>query len=337
MAEQGNLSFFIPHLGCPHRCSFCDQTNISGQVRPPSPEQVALQCAAAYHSTSAERRARMEIAFFGGSFTCLPRGLMMKYLQAASEFCAEDGFCGIRLSTRPDAVDPELVALLKEYHVTAIELGAQSMDDHVLRKNRRGHTRSHIIAASRMIQCAQIELGLQMMIGLAGESRDSCFRTARALAALNPSTMRIYPVVVLPGTLLARWYQEGSYSPPDFWETVDDCALLLEYFQKKRIRVIRMGLHSQAQLQQSMLAGVYHPAFRELCESRLFLKKEMSLLLGKPPGRYVLMVNPSDCSKAIGHAAQNRKALRDCGYQMCIKQNKNCRRGDLILLPEDTL
>lgn len=316
--KQTNLSIFIPHIGCPHRCSFCDQKSISGTQKAPRGEDVSrLLCEQAAHLT--ERGMKAEIAFFGGSFTAIPRGYMQELLEAAqSAMKKHTCYNGIRCSTRPDCISPEVLQTLSRYGVTAIELGAQSMCDEVLCANERGHTAQDVRNAARLISESGIELGLQMMTGLYMDSPERCKMTAAEFIALRPKTVRIYPTVILKGTRLGELFERGEYSSFGFEQTVDLCAELLREFDRNNIRVIRMGLHASAEVERDMLGGVYHPAFRELCESRLFLCDMKSALLSLPKGEYTIFTDSRNISKAVGQKRSNLAALKELGYTVKI-------------------
>lgn len=317
--KQTNLSIFIPHIGCPHRCSFCDQKSISGAQKAPSGEEVrALLDEQAQSLIS--RGISAEIAFFGGSFTAVPRRYMTELLQAA-HYGLEKYPCynGIRCSTRPDCIDAEIIALLREYGVTAVELGAQSMCDEVLSANERGHTARDVCRASQMINDSGIELGLQMMTGLYKDTPERCIDTAEKFIALSPKTVRIYPTVILEGTRLAKLYRSGEYKSFGFDETVELCARLLRRFESAGIRVIRMGLHASPEVEREMLGGVYHPAFRELCESRLFYEDMKEMLLPKEKGAYTIYTDSRNISKAVGQKRSNIEKLSALGYSVTVK------------------
>ncbi len=195
-------------------------------------------------------KTEREFAFFGGSFTAVPRAYMLALLQAVQPYLQSGAYNGIRISTRPDAVDAEILALLKQYGVTAIELGAQSMQDGVLRRNGRGHTARQVAEAAERISAAGFSLGLQMMTGLDGDTPVGCRETAVRLAALEPETMRIYPAIVMEGTELARRWRAGMYEPMSLECAVNLCADLLDFFEQRQIRVIRLGLHASPELER---------------------------------------------------------------------------------------
>ena len=318
--KQTNISVFIPHIGCPHRCSFCDQRSISGAAHAPSAEEVAaLLEEQAPHLK--QRRMRAEIAFFGGSFTAVPRDYMISLLECAHAAAEKhpEVYCGIRCSTRPDCIDEEIIALLKKNGMTAVELGAQSMSDEVLQANERGHSAEDVRRASRLIREAGISLGLQMMTGLYRDSEEAVRYTCREFIALKPDTVRIYPTVILKHTRLGRLFESGEYRSFGFEQTVELCAELLRNFTAAGVRVIRMGLHASTEVESEMLGGVYHPAFREIVESRLFLNDAKQRLLGMEKGRYILYTDSRNISRAVGQKRSNIAALGELGYDIVVK------------------
>lgn len=259
-----------------------------------------------------------EIAFFGGSFTAIDRCYMTDLLRVAHDACERYGFAGIRCSTRPDAIDRERLTLLKAYGVTAIELGAQSMDDGVLSMNRRGHTAQDVCRASALIHAYSFELGLQMMTGLPGDSDEKAVATAKALLALMPDTMRIYPTIVLENTQLCDWYRAGRYVSQTLEDAVSLCAKLIPMIEKQGVRLIRVGLHASEEL-ENRVAGPYHPAFMELCRSRIFLTQLMAALRERGVRKAVVEVNPRMLSTAIGQKRQNLVALLAAGFSVQIR------------------
>lgn len=327
--SHANIALFVPHIGCPHRCSFCDQNAISGASGYPSPEAVTAACETALASLGSAASREAEVAFFGGSFTAIPRREMLRLLDAAAPYVRSGRIRGIRLSTRPDAVDGEILALLRAYGVTTIELGAQSMDDRVLDLNGRGHTAADVRRAAALVKGAGFTLGLQMMTGLYGDTPDGALATGRALRDLAPEEVRIYPTVVLRGTRLGELYRSGAYRPPDVWESVPLCASLLDLFEEAGIRVIRVGLHASPSLEQDLLAGAYHPAFRELCEGERLLTRLLRQLAGRTPGPVTLVLNPRDRSAFTGPARRNLSRLSALGWQPRLAEDPSHPRGSV--------
>lgn len=267
-----------------------------------------------------ERGFTAEIAFFGGSFTAVPRAYMLELLEAAKSAVERfPVYSGIRCSTRPDCISREIVDLLRGYGVTAVELGAQSMDDEVLRLNERGHTADDVRRASEIIKSSGIELGLQMMTGLLGDTPEKSLYTAEEFIKIRPATVRIYPTVILRGTRLGELFESGEYRSFSFEETVDLCVALLRRFEENGISVIRMGLHASAEVERDMLGGVYHPAFREIVESRIFLEDMKQRLLTMEKGRYTVFTDSRNISRAVGQKRGNLAALRELGYEVFVK------------------
>ena len=320
---------FIPFNGCPHRCSFCDQRSITGEQRQPSPDDVRRTVEKALDSLK-ENSIHSEIAFFGGSFTAIDRAYMISLLDATAPYI--DRFKGIRISTRPDCIDDEVLTLLRSYKVSSIELGAQSMSDEVLTANDRGHTAEDVRTASKLIKRYGFSLGLQMMTGLYKSSDELDRQTAIEFIALRPDTVRIYPTIVMKGTRLGELYEEGAYHPQELDSAVKLCADLLKLFEENGIRVIRLGLHDSESLRRDMLSGPYHPSFRELCESRIMLDKALELLSGREPGVYGIAVNPRSRSKLTGNKKSNLKALSERGYTLEIIEDDCLSINDIVLI-----
>lgn len=329
--KHANIAVFVPHIGCPMRCSFCNQHTITGGAKPPTPQDVEDICKIAA-ARLGERAQNAQIAFFGGSFTAIPRDYMLSLLAPAHAAVKQYGFTGIRCSTRPDAIDEETLEILAAHSVNAIELGAQSMDDTVLSMNRRGHTAAETAQAAALINAHGFELGLQMMTGLYGDTDEIALQTADKIIALRPKTARIYPTVVLPQTFLAQLYTEGKYQPQTLEEAVNLCAALLSRFESAGVRVIRMGLHAEQDVEQNRLAGPYHPAFRELVESRVFLNKLLPALQSRSGNNATVYVNPKDLSVAQGNKKSNLNKLQEYGYTVSIKQDSAIPRDEFKLI-----
>jgi len=268
-----------------------------------------------------ERVKNAQIAFFGGSFTAIDRAYMLELLETAQSAVRAYGFSGIRCSTRPDAIDRERLDLLKAYGVTAIELGAQSMQDTVLRRNHRGHTAQDVENAAHLIREYGFELGLQMMTGLPGDTDEAALDTARRLIALQPDTMRIYPTIVLENTPLCDWYRAGSYIPQTLEEAVSLCARLIPEIENAGIRLIRVGLHA-GEAMENRVAGPYHPAFMELCRSEIFLRELTQNMDAQHLKTADVAVSPQMLSIALGQKRSNLTRLRAMGYDIEIRPEK---------------
>lgn len=308
--KKGNISIFVPHLGCPCACSFCNQKTITGKNEQPTPQDVK----SAVETALKRKNFEYEIAFFGGSFTAIEKEYMVSLLDAAYTYVKSGDVTGIRISTRPDCIDTEVLTLLKSYGVTSIELGAQSMDDEVLSANRRGHTAQDVIDASKLIKEYGFELGLQMMTGLYKDTNEKAIESAKKIIALAPDTVRIYPTVVLKNTYLAELYLREEYAPLNAEDSAELCAVLVPMFEKADIKIIRLGLHSSSDIKNNMLAGGFHDAFGELVKSKMMLGRILAL----PPKDYNVFVNEKSVSKLKGQRKSNIYALIERGYNIKI-------------------
>ncbi len=332
--KHANISLFVPHAGCPNQCSFCNQKTISGKVKELTREEVRKTLLKAQNDGL--NSANTEIAFFGGSFTAIDRSYMISLLEEAKPFIENGVFSGIRISTRPDAIDDEVLLLLKEYGVTSIELGAQSMNDEVLLYNRRGHTSEDVINASLLIKKYGFSLGLQMMTGLYKSTREIDIETAKRIISLKPDTVRIYPTIVLENTHLSELLKQENYVSPTLEETVSLCAELLEMFFENKINVIRLGLHSGGNVEDGYLSGPYHPAFGELCESEIYLKKIKKELFeiyknanNSKVKNVTIYVNEKEISKATGQKGKNKESLLSDGFKVTIKGKSELEKYEI--------
>ena len=315
--KHENLAIFIPFAGCPHRCTFCDQQRITGSRAAPSVSQIITlikNCA----SRPQHRADTAQIAFFGGSFTCLPEKQRLAYLEAAAPFVENGSFSGIRISTRPDGINEEILHILCRYPVKAVELGAQSMDPEVLRLANRGHTPEDTIKASRLIHQAGLSLGLQMLLGLPGDAKETAYQSAVLMAALKPEEMRLYPAVVFPKTALYDAYIKGVYQPLSVEEAVCWTVPIAMFLQNKGIRLLKVGLHQA----EGAVAGAFHPAFGELVRTGI-LNKRLEKLLPPPPCRLSIRVPPRELSIALGQKKKNLQYWHSRGYDLHFTADPN--------------
>ncbi|HLN53543.1 MAG TPA: radical SAM protein [Lentimicrobium sp.] len=268
------IPVFVPELACPNRCVFCNQNSISGCLNQPSMEETR-QIIEERLRTIPAKEALIEIGFFGGNFTGIEESIQRNYLEIAGRYLREGAIRGIRLSTRPDYIDSDALKLLNEYGVTTIELGAQSLDDEVLKSAGRGHTVRDVEHASQLIRKHGFSLGLQMMTGLPCDTPEKSILTAKKIIELGADNTRIYPTIVVKGTKLAELWQSGLYEPQSLDEAVALTASLLEIFKNAGVKVIRAGLHPSEELLNGgeMLAGPFHPNFRQLAETEVWRRK----------------------------------------------------------------
>ena len=319
--RHGNISVFVPHIGCPNQCSFCNQNAITGEKVSPTSKDVeeAVKTAASHPSYSPENT---ELAFFGGSFTAIEKNYMCELLNVGYTFVKNGTVSGIRISTRPDAITPEILTLLKGKGVTAIELGCQSLDDEVLRLNHRGHTASDVEKASRLIKQYGFSLGLQMMTGLYGDTNEKSVLTAKKIIEYGADTVRIYPTLLLKGTYLYSLYEKGEYAPQTLEQAVETVAELLNLFEEAEVNVIRVGLHTVEV--EGFVAGPWHPAFGELCKSRVLLKKVLKIIKDKniSKGNIEITVLKAQISAMVGQKRRNIEVLKEMGYNAKVTQGE---------------
>lgn len=314
MRRHVNIPIFIPHLGCPNRCIFCNQRSISGQtgfdiggVR----QKIEQVLSTVTPDTTAE------IAFFGGSFTGIERKLILALLQIAAEYRDAGRISAIRLSTRPDYISREILDILKSYGVTTIELGIQSMDDTVLRLCKRGHDAACTRQACRLIVASGFELVGQMMVGLPGSDGEAETACARFICDSGAAAARVYPTVVFYGTELYDMARAGRYRPLSLEEAVARTKDVLAVFARRDLPCIRVGLCADETFfsEGKVYAGPSHSAVGEMAMSALFfdiLCQKIEALGQDPAGCILKVYGPRGCtSKIIGHKGINRQRLAE--------------------------
>lgn len=307
----------MPHKGCPHDCVFCNQKNITGQDHVSSIQEARTTIDAFLNSIGKhEEKSYIEVAFFGGSFTGIPKAQQVEYLELTKTYIDAGLIDGIRLSTRPDYIDKNILEFLKTYHVKTIELGVQSLDEDVLLSSNRGHSVEVVDRSCQLIKRFGFKLGLQMMIGLPKDSLEKSLKTAEHIIRLKPDMVRIYPTIVIEGTDLALHYQNKTYHPLSMDEAVDWTAKIYKLFMRESIPVIRMGLQSSEALDQA-LAGPYHPSFRQLVESQLYFDALVRVL--KENKKTSLYVHPKAISDVVGQKRSNLRRLEQIFHIKKIK------------------
>lgn len=335
------IPIFVPHRGCPHDCIFCNQKKITGvgedvcQNGISGPE--VTEVIHSYLKTMTNQSAHIEVAFYGGSFTGIPISLQKELLTAAYEYKKKNLIHGIRLSTRPDYIDDQILEYLEQYGVDTIELGVQSLDDKVLELSNRGHRQEHVQKAVALIRKYDFVLGLQMMIGLPGDNVEKMFYTAQEIIRLKPDMVRIYPTLVIKGTALEQLYRNGQYRPLLLEETVNICKNLLLNFEKHGIKVIRIGLQATENIAQGkdIIAGPFHPAFRELVEAEIrldMLKLAISHLQGDLD-EINIFVHPRAVSEIVGPRRKNLIYLqKKYGLNKTrVFQDENLKRDEIVV------
>ncbi len=303
-----NLPIFIPHRGCPHDCVFCNQRKITGVDTEITPFQVGAMIES-FLKTIQKENSSVEVAFFGGSFTGLDVKLQEEFLSTAHSFMPY--IDGIRLSTRPDYINDEILALLKKYDVTTVELGVQSTDNTVLKLNNRGHSFEDVRYAADLIKNSGINLGLQFMLGMYGSNPEKDLKTIEDIVALEPECVRIYPVITLKGTALEKLYNEGEYIPYSINRAAELAKTAIQRCRAKNIEVIRTGLHASDELDEgtAVVAGPYHPAFGEIAEGLVYRDVIEDEVIKKNirNAELVFTCPKSDVSKAVGHKRMNKE------------------------------
>ena len=304
------IPIFIPELACPFQCVFCNQQKITGIQLIPDDEEIR-NTIKAHLSSFKEKKRRVEIGFFGGSFTGVPFEQQKHYLEIVQPFLQSGEVAAIRVSTRPDYIGEKELALLKNYGVQSIELGAQSFDDEVLKQSFRGHTARQTEVAAQAILVEGFQLGLQMMIGLPGDSLPKALKTAKRIIELGAHTTRIYPAVVIKDTAMHQWYEQGKYKPLSLEIAIEWTRQILPLFEKASVKVLRVGLHPSEGLLNGdeLVAGPFHPSFKELVLTEIWGGLLKPILKAENTESILIRVPPGQINAAIGHQAKNKKML----------------------------
>ena len=314
------IPVFIPNAGCPHHCAFCNQRPITGaEDRLISPEKIGL-IANKFLDFKKENRGIVQIAFYGGNFLGLKTDYMLSLLDESSKLVEKGRVDSIRFSTRPDTIIREKLEIISRFPVSTIEIGVQSMDNEVLKKSERGHTSQETERAFTMLQKykydndIKYQTGAQLMVGLPGDDESRCLASCHSIAKMQPDFVRIYPTVVIDGSLLAKWYKSGKYIPLSLEKAVTLVKKIYLIFTKRKIKVIRMGLQASSDLEKgsTVLAGPYHPAFGHMVFSEIFLDKAEKILNmeNKYHSDILIKVHPSSISKMRGLKNRNTVILK---------------------------
>lgn len=335
MKKQYIIPIFVPHLGCPNDCIFCNQKSISGQKENMTKEK-AKKIIEEYINAIQTKDASIEIAFYGGSFTAIEPEKQVELLEVANEYIKKGKVESIRISTRPDCIDKETLKRLKKYKVKTIELGVQSANDYILKKANRGHTFEDVKKASKMIRWNGFQLGHQIMVGLPESTRTDEINTAKALIKLKPKMVRIYPVLVVKDTKLEKDYKNGIYEPLPLVQAVEICKQLVRMFADKKIDVIRIGLQNTEEItdpqgeKSQVVAGPYHPAFRQLVEAGMWYDAIVGKIkkLNVKVKEVQVTVNPIDANNVIGHKKENVVKLKETyDVDLILKQDEKIKQG----------
>ena len=335
MKKRYIIPIFVPHLGCPNDCVFCNQKSISGQQKMITKEDI-IKTINFYLENIKDKEAKKEVAFFGGSFTGIDVDKQEEFLQTAYKFIKDGRIDSIRVSTRPDYINKDILKRLKKYKVRTIELGVQSANDYILKQSHRGHTFEEVKKASKLIRRKGFVLGHQMMIGLPESTTQDEIKTAKDLIKLKPKMVRIYPVLVLKGTKLEKDYQGEKYKALTVVQAVEISKELVRMFDDKDIDIIRVGLQNTDEItdpkskESQVVAGPYHPAFRQLVETAMWYDAIVSKIkkLNTKVKEVEITVNPIDVNSVIGHKKENVKKLKDTyDVDLVVKQDKKIKQG----------
>ena len=318
MKKEYIIPIFVPHLGCPNDCTFCNQKKISGQKKSVTGDEVK-DIIEYYLNSFKDSDRKVEVAFFGGSFTGIDSHIQEELLSAANEYIEKGKVDSIRISTRPDYINQDILDLLKKYNVQTIELGVQSANDYILNKCKRGHSFEDVKRASKLINKNKFTLGHQMMVGLPESTQKDEIETAKKLIKLHPKMVRIYPVLVIRDTKLEEDFLNGEYKPNTLEQAVETCASLLKLFEKKKIDVIRIGLQTTDEIcnpeneSSQVVGGPYHPAFRQLVESRILYDEFLKDIhkLNNNVNVVNVKVNGKLINNFVGHKRENVNRIKE--------------------------
>lgn len=336
MKKEYIIPIFVPHLGCPNSCTFCNQKTISGQSKQVNAKDVR-DTIEYYLSNFKDNNKYVEVAFFGGSFTGIEEEVQEELLQVAFEYVKQKKVNSIRISTRPDYIDKKILKRLKKYKVKTIELGVQSTNNYILSRCQRGHTFEDVKKASKLIRRKRFILGHQMMVGLPESTKLDEINTTKALIKLKPKIVRIYPVLVIKGTKLEEEYKNNEYIPLTVNQAVERCKEIVAMFNKKNIRVIRLGLQNTNTIDEpghnesEVVAGPYHPAFRQLVESSMWYDSVLEHIKQFNTKVKVVEIraNPMNINNIIGHKKENINKLNEIyDVEVNVTPDESIRPGD---------
>lgn len=336
MKKEYIIPIFVPHLGCPNSCTFCNQKTISGQAKQVTAKDVK-DTIEYYLNNFKDDNKYVEVAFFGGSFTGIEEEVQEELLQAAFEYIKKKKVNSIRISTRPDYINTKILKRLKKYKVKTIELGVQSTNNYILSRCQRGHTFEDVKKASKLIRRKGFTLGHQMMVGLPESTNLDEINTAKSLIKLKPKIVRIYPVLVIKGTKLEEEYKNNEYVPLTVNQAVERCKEIVAMFNEKNIKVIRLGLQNTNTIDEpghnesEVVAGPYHPAFRQLVESSMWYDS-IALKIRQFNAKVKVVeikANPININNIIGHKKENIKKLNEIyDVEVNVVSDKSIKPGN---------
>ena len=335
MKKEYIIPIFVPHLGCPNNCTFCNQKRISGQTKMVTAQDVK-DIIDFFLKNFRDDYKYVEVAFFGGSFTAIDEKIQVQLLEAVQEYIQNKKVNSIRISTRPDCIDKEILKRMKKYHVKTIELGVQSTNNYILKRCKRGHTYEDTKKASKLIRRYGFILGHQMMVGLPESTKQDEINTAKELIRLKPKIVRIYPVLVIKDTELADEYERGDYTPLTVGQAVERCKDIVDLFNRNKINVIRVGLQNTEEItdpgteKSSVIAGPYHPAFRQLVESSMWYDSIVNKIkkVNAKVKKVKIIANDVNVNNIIGHKKENIEKLKDVyDVEVVIEKSEEIKPG----------
>lgn len=337
MSKELIIPVFIPHLGCRHRCVFCNQRKISGHESMPQAEEIEKQVLN-YRASCRDLNLReVQLAYYGGSFTAIAADEQEKYLKEAFALKEKGLIAKIRLSTRCDYIDDEVIARLKRYQVDIVELGVQSLDEQVLMLSQRGHTAAQVREAAEILKQSGFTLGLQMMIALPGDTSAKSIQTAKEIVRLEPDFVRIYPTAIIKDTELALMWKNRQYQPWDWDVLIDTTAEAAEIFQAAHIPIIRIGLQAADNLtfERDLLGGGYHPALGEMVKARIMRRKIERTLAQMPQGAYEIYANVRQLSQIKGQKNVNTRYFAEKYQQrLYIYADERLLWDEIVIKPK---
>lgn len=335
---QKIIPIFVMYRGCPHRCIYCNERITAGDHPDRITEDLFREIVEKYLETMNRNTESIQIAFYGGNFTGIGKDYQIELLEAAESYIQGGLIDSIRISTRPDYIDPDRIRLLGQYSVTTVEIGAQSMVDEVLTLAGRGHTSDDVRNAVGILQNNGFKTGIHLMAGLPGDTDERFRYTIEEVIRLNPDTVRIHPTIVFRNTALAEMYEEGNYEPLTMPDAVRLCKYALGKFETACIPVIRVGLQTTSEMETtgSVVAGPYHPAFRSLVEGSIFLDMASYLLSLAQiwKAEVTFRLHPKDTSDFRGLKNHNIITLKERFDipLITIREDSNQERGSLVLV-----
>lgn len=327
------IPVFLPYLGCQKRCLFCNQKATATEIPSPSYVQSFIETSL-IRLPSEKKKRKKQVAFYGGSFTAIHREEQIRYLKEIQPFLASGLIDSIRISTRPDALDEEILSLLKEYGVKTVELGTQSMIDEVLFLAKRGHCAEDTTSAILRLRRWGVEVGIQLMTGLPGDTFDRFLQTLDRIIDIKPDFLRIHPTLVLKGAPLENLWKAGKYSPLPLDEAIQWLKRGLLKLEAASIPVARVGLQPTRDLERNFLVGPYHPALHQLIDSSIFFDMAQHLLQIAPNGSQAFFLcHPKEVSNLRGQRNENILKLKDQFQleEIIVQTSEDVPRGSLIL------